>query len=586
MKASPEHLRPAVDEEKFVITDWIQDLVETKKKLQEKDFKGYIVLDEKPPEEDQTIEDDEEIPPQKPKFRLTGKHAAAEVEFQPDIYDEKRQKLNPPEPAGSTLVEPPLTEAIPEGIQPDDGIFDDPEEQPEIDSPDVVPTTPLPDETEDERVGNDALPPAEEHHRGQVRHADHPEEGEPPAKRHRMELLETLYNVLEKITMTRNRKEVSYGRLQLTNKKKFDRAISKEIQNNLKSGAYEVLSREESERIRREKGDLIMKSRYVLTEKAVEPHEVEVLKKEGLLLDDETGEKLKAKARHVMKGYPEANAENLESTTPQVAKDTVMFTLQMLASHQWMIGHLDFTQAFHSGDQIQRELYCSLPPEGIPGLHPRQLLRLRKTCYGLTDGPYAWYQHLSRVLEGRGYQRSRADPCLFQLFDQDKQKLIGIIALATDDMLHGGEAAYWEHMEWLRSQYKMGKYTTGNGKFTGKTIEQQPSGAILLHQKTYIEEKVNLIPMKRERKRQRYSTCSAIEVNQLRTLLGALAWVAKETRPDVAGRVALLQQSMPLPMIKDIIEANAVAEEAEEGPWPGDLDTTDPYGTTSSWGRH
>ena len=592
VKASPEHLRPAVDEEKFVITDWIQDLVETKKKLQEKDFKGYIVLDEKPPEDDQAIEDDEEIPPQKPKFRLTGKHAATEVEFQPDIYDEKRQKLNPPEPARSTLVEPPLTEAIPEGIQTDEGIFDDPEEQPEIDSPDVVPTTPIPDETEDERVDNDALPPAEEHHRGQVRHADHPEEGEPPDKRHRMELLETLYNELEKITMTRNRKEVSYGRLQLTNKKKFDRAISKEIQNNLKSGAYEVLSREESERIRREKGDLIMKSRYVLTEKAVEPHEIEVLKKEGLLLDDETGEMLKAKARHVMKGYSEANAENLESTTLQVAKDTVMFTLQMLASHQWTIGHLDFTQAFHSGDQIQRELCCSLPPEGIPGLHPRQLLQLRKTCYGLTDGPYAWYQHLSRVLEGRGYQRSRADPCLFQLFDQDKQKLIGIIALATDDMLHGGEAAHWEHMEWLRSQYKMGKYTTGNGKFTGKTIEQQPSGAILLHQKTYIEEKVNMIPMKRERKRQRYSTCSATEVNQLRTLLGALAWVAKETRPDVAGRVALLQQSMPLPMIKDIIEANAVAEELKKDPGLGILIQPIPMErlrvgvvTDASWGN-
>ena len=205
----------------------------------------------------------------------------------------------------------------------------------------------------------------------------------------------------------------------------------------------------------------------------------------------------------------------------------------------------------------------------------------------ITDGPYAWYQHLSRVLEGRGYQRSRAGPCLFQLFDQDKQKLIGIIALATDDMLHGGEAAHWEHMEWLRSQYKMGKYTTGNGKFTGKTIEQQPSGAILLHQKTYIEEKVNMIPMKRERKRQRYSTCSATEVNQLRTLLGALAWVAKETRPDVAGRVALLQQSMPLPMIKDIIEANAVAEEKKKDPaGSGDIDTADPYGTTSSRSCH
>ena len=181
-----------------------------------------------------------------------------------------------------------------------------------------------------------------------------------------------------------------------------------------------------------------MKSRYVFTEKAVEPHEVETLKQEGLLLEDTTGKMLKAKARHVMKGYSEANAENLESTTSQVAKDSVIFTLQMLASHQWTIGHLDFTQAFHSGDPIARELYFSLPPEGVPGLHPRQLLRLKKTCYGLTDGPYQWYRHVSEVLEGRGYIRNKADPCWFQLFDNKTQKLTGILALAKDDMLHGG----------------------------------------------------------------------------------------------------------------------------------------------------
>ena len=133
-----------------------------------------------------------------------------------------------------------------------------------------------------------------------------------------------------------------------------------------------------------------MKSRYVVTEKPVEPHEVEPLQKEGLLLDNNEGEVLKAKARHVMKGYSEANAEDLEATTPPGAKDTVFFVLQILASMKWIIGHLDFTQAFHSGDKIARELYCSLPPEGVPGLHDRQLLKLLKTCYGLTDGPYQW----------------------------------------------------------------------------------------------------------------------------------------------------------------------------------------------------
>ena len=85
-------------------------------------------------------------------------------------------------------------------------------------------------------------------------------------------------------------------------KAKFDKAILKEINDNLKSGAYQALTTEESEKIRRDKPDLVMKSRYVLTEKAVEPHEVENLSKEGLLLDNSDGEVLKAKARHMMKG--------------------------------------------------------------------------------------------------------------------------------------------------------------------------------------------------------------------------------------------------------------------------------------------
>ena len=50
IKASPEHLRPVAEEEKFILTDWIQDILETKKQLKENEYKGYIVLDEQPPD--------------------------------------------------------------------------------------------------------------------------------------------------------------------------------------------------------------------------------------------------------------------------------------------------------------------------------------------------------------------------------------------------------------------------------------------------------------------------------------------------------------------------------------------------------
>ena len=78
VKASPEHLRPVAEDERFILTDWIQDILETKKQLKENEYKGYIVLDEKPPDalDHQPIVGKDFIgplPPQVPRYRLTGK---------------------------------------------------------------------------------------------------------------------------------------------------------------------------------------------------------------------------------------------------------------------------------------------------------------------------------------------------------------------------------------------------------------------------------------------------------------------------------------------------------------------------------
>lgn len=262
-----------------------------------------------------------------------------------------------------------------------------------------------------------------------------------------------------------------------------------------------------------------------------------------------------------MKGFSEENSENLETTTPQCGRETVLSVLQLLCSLRWTPGYLDFTQAFHSGDQIQREIYAAQPHDcPLPGYSPRQLLKLLKTCYGLLDGPYAWYQHLKKVLCQLGYECSAADPCLFFLFDKNRQ-LQGLISVATDDLLHGGTQVHWDKMKWINEHYKLGKFSTGNGRFVGKEISCRSDGSFLVHQPLNAQ-KVNPIKLTRERQRQKYDFCSEEEVSNLRGLLGGLAWLAKETRPDLAGRVALLQQAMPHPYVQDMIEANALAREA------------------------
>ena len=267
-----------------------------------------------------------------------------------------------------------------------------------------------------------------------------------------------------------------------------------------------------------------------------------------------------------------------------------------MSTNRWVPGYLDFTQAFHSGDAIERILFAEPPPEGIPNMNvqARQLLKLKKTCYGLLDGPFAWFRHLDKLLKELGYEQSKGDPCVYYMFQDynGKKVLVGIIGVATDDLLHAGNDLHWSRMSSIKQKYKLGKFAKGDGRFAGKEIRHLPDGRIKLMQPLYVTEKIQQIPLSKERKRERMSRCDDMEINALRTLLGALAWLSKESRPDLAGRTAILQQSMPHPSIQDIVEANALAQEAHQLPELGITFYPIPLGnlrvgtvTDASWGN-
>ena len=396
---------------------------------------------------------------------------------------------------------------------------------------------------------------------------------EQPAKRSRMEYLEIYHLKVENLLKSKQKKEIRLKELTGKNYQCFIKAISKEINNNIDIGAYKVLTLEESARVKQQEGDKIMDSRFVLTAKPLEPQDIEDAKKSGLLLQWDADEPCKAKARHVMKGYSENGAEEIEAATPQVTREATLLVAQLIASHRWQLGFLDFTQAFHSGDKIERTIYATQPREGIPGLAEGQLLKLEKVCYGLTDGPLAWYQHLRRYLvQELNYVQSLADPCVFYSLRKTtngQQRLGGVIAVATDDLLHGGDEEHLQQMSKIQKKYKLGKYQLGQGRFTGKNFTMQSDGSITVNQDHYTREKLITIQIEKTRKRQRYSHCDEKEISNLRASVGALSWLAKESRPDLAGKVALLQQSFPRPRVRDLIEANNITAEAQKTPESG-----------------
>ena len=140
---------------------------------------------------------------------------------------------------------------------------------------------------------------------------------EPRSKKMRTEFIEIYLNSLEKVWAAKVKKEECFKDLRGERRERFLQAIRKEIQNNMDTKAYRMLSPEESERVQREAAEKIVKSRFVLTEKNIETDDIEKAKKDGVLLREDGENSSKAKARHVMKGFSEASAEELETTTPQ-----------------------------------------------------------------------------------------------------------------------------------------------------------------------------------------------------------------------------------------------------------------------------
>ena len=449
---------------------------------------------------------------------------------------------------------------------------------------------------EEQGEGHDSA----EEHRGQLRPREEGDETpeEPDGKRKKIEWNEIFYQGALTAMAMKQKKEIKYKDLLGEVKEKFNRAILKEINNNLNTGAYEVLSPEESEEVRRQEDANILQSRYVFVEKMIDAEEIEEAQANGVLIREEQNLGYKAKARHVMKGFSEPDSEWLEAATPQVSPETVMLILQLLSSYSWIPGYLDFTQAFHSGDNIERILYAELPAEGVPGLLPRQLLRLRKHCYGLLDGPFQWFKHLKGVLLDLGYEQSLADPCLFMLFEQDQdgegkgRTLCGIIGVATDDLLHGGGHLHWSKMKSIQQRYKLGKFSHGSGRFVGKEIQELGSHRYRVHQAQYVKDKVKPLEIPTDRKSLKYDLCDEAEISALRGLLGTLSWLAKETRPDLQGRVSILQQTMPRPTIQNLLEANSLAREARREMESGILIQPIPIerlqigvATDASWGN-
>ena len=181
----------------------------------------------------------------------------------------------------------------------------------------------------------------------------------------------------------------------------FVEAMKKEVPEVLKS--MRVLSMEESQQVLATKSDRIIPSRFHFRWKPV----------------DEDGKIVhQAKCRWILIGIKDPDILELERSAPTPQAATINLTTNACACLRFEAYQGDIKSAFAQSKRIDRELYVSQPPEGIPGLQPGQLLQLETEIYGTVRGPCWWRETLVSEIMGLGYSPTSFDPCLFVLRSQ------------------------------------------------------------------------------------------------------------------------------------------------------------------------
>ena len=361
----------------------------------------------------------------------------------------------------------------------------------------------------------------------------------------------------------RTQKEIKLKDLDTQDYERFKQAIQKEWKTNLENGAIKVVAASEAMRIRQHLPHRIMQSRLLHVAKPID--DMSQIEPSQVLNCSPSGVPCKAKTRWVARGDKDPDIFSVCASSPVIHRDTFMMGLQAISSMQWRIHFADFSQAFMQGDTLQREqpLYCEPPERTLLGVPPGCLLEIRKTVYGLVDAPFRWNQHLDSSLQKLGYRPSILDPCLYMLHSNEEvARLEGIIMVATDDLVSGGNPRHQKLMDQLKAQYKFGKWEYDKGRFCGKDLSQKDDFSIFVTQEYYAEQKCQEkihIPKGVSNE----EPCTSQQTQSLREKVGALSWLSKETRVDIAGSVSLLMQAFPCPKISDLKMCNKILKEAK-----------------------
>lgn len=281
---------------------------------------------------------------------------------------------------------------------------------------------------------------------------------------------------------------------------------------------------------------------------------------------DTSGNVVRFKARLVAQGFAQKYGTDYDEVFAPVAKQTTFRTLLAIATKENLIvQHVDAKTAFLNGE-LKETIFMKQPP-GFEEGESNLVCLLKKSLYGLKQAAKTWNDAMHKLLTDGGYQRNRADPCLY------KRKLVNgwcHLLIFVDDIILAAKTI--QDIETMKSfiASKFEIQDLGEVKqYLGLEVTKSTDGVYSICQSKYIrsvtvdfglsDAKESSIPMRTD-----YGSTNdeglLLSNTEYQKLIGCLLFISINTRPDISAAISILAQRVSQPRQEDWNELKRVVK--------------------------
>ena len=266
----------------------------------------------------------------------------------------------------------------------------------------------------------------------------------------------------------------------------------------------------------------------------------------------------KWKSRLVSRGNFE-QTEGIRSDSPTGDSDLHMIITAWASVVGTKLPSADVSNAYFQSEPLDRVLLLRQPRGGLPQVDLNAALSVRVPVYGLTESGRSFWLRLSSDAKKAGLTPSIIYPAFLYKLDEEN-RCIAMLTTHVDDLLYSHLPEAKEVMDSLLGSYELGSLEQTNFRYCGKAFGEQNATPFI-----HTKDNTRTIKKVKVGNSQKLSDkLSPDQITKLRSVVGSLAWVARQGRPDLAYRVSYLQTAINGATVGLLHECNKVVDLAHK----------------------